>query len=134
MMESSSKPNVSILNPHQRSHLLTGLQHVDRLLADIEQILAAGETDCAFPRYVPDVGGRERELLTSTIPTIRRYLIPALERQGIPRPQPRISSTHAVRTNLEYAEMAVEELRPRHMKGYGAVPEAAAPQLERMVD
>lgn len=45
-----------------------------------------------------------------------------------------ISAVQAVRSALSFIDIAVTELRPRYMRGYGAVPPEAAAQLERTVD
>jgi hypothetical protein len=47
---------------------------------------------------------------------------------------PEIPVSRSVLTDLGFVEIAVEELRPRHMRGCGAVPEDAIGGLNEVVD
>jgi hypothetical protein len=45
-----------------------------------------------------------------------------------------LSATHAVNTGFLLASVAVEELRPKHLRGYGKVSDNDAQGIERPVD
>jgi len=47
---------------------------------------------------------------------------------------PEIPVSRLVITDLGFVENAVEELKPRYMRGYGAVPEGTIGGLNRVVD
>ena len=120
------------LNPFQQNRLLASFRHVDRLLSEIESIMGS-EPQPLFPRYVADVSLDQRQVIGKLLGDIRRSMASALGRQDMPVPEPPISALHAIRTNLDYADIAAEEMGPRYMKGYGDVSEAARPYLEQIV-
>lgn len=121
------------LNPYQRNHLLASLQQIDKLLVDIEMILGV-EPEPLFQRHVHDLSREEPALIQSFLRELRQKMAGVLERCSVPHPQPFISAVHAIKTDLEYADIAAEELRPQFMKAYGRVAEAAAPQLETLAE
>ena len=68
------------------------------------------------------------------VQSFRQTLIQVLDRFGIEPPSPRTSALHAARVNLLYAEVALEELRPPRLRGYGEVAPEAAVDLEEVVE
>jgi hypothetical protein len=50
-----------------------------------------------------------------------------------PQP-PEIPATRAIMTDLSFVDVAIEELKPSYMLGYGVVPEDAADELNGVVD
>jgi hypothetical protein len=57
-----------------------------------------------------------------------------LDSQGIPPVQPGIPLSRSIRTRLYSIDIAAEEIRPRHMRGYGRVSPAAATGLSSFAD
>jgi len=47
---------------------------------------------------------------------------------------PSISGSHAIHAALGSIDIALEELKSRHMRGYVELPEAAANELNEIVD
>ena len=121
------------LNTYQKNRLAVSLLHVDRLLRDVEQILAEPFSQSPFRRYAADVTPEQREVIAQSLEEVRRALVQALREQGILSPDRKISALHAIRTNLDYVDIYIAELAPRYMKGYGKVEEAAAHDLDRIV-
>jgi hypothetical protein len=56
-----------------------------------------------------------------------------LEGQNIETESPSIPATRAIHSALTFIDIAVEELKPRYMRGYGEVPPAAAAELGGIV-
>lgn len=120
------------LNEHHRRRLLVSCEYVDRLLMDIEAVLKAGSSRSPFPRYVQDLTSTEQAVLETQIAKIRTQLLEFLQSQHIEVRPARISSVHSILTTLGYVDIAVEELKPRYLGGYGPVPPAVAPNLEQL--
>jgi hypothetical protein len=57
-------------------------------------------------------------------------MVRILESQGIPVPKPQISSLWSFQTTLLSAKIAVEELAPKYMRGYGELSDDAAHELD----
>ncbi len=127
-------PDQSIsLNPSQRQRLLITCKHIDKLLEDIEATLHASDSKSVFPNYTADVDPDERKTIEDYVARIRRQLLQVLASQSLTPEEPRISVTHSIYVNLKFIDIAVTELAPRHMQGYGPVSPAGAADLERIV-
>jgi hypothetical protein len=122
------------LNEPQRRRLSVTCEYVDRLLQDVEQILASGSSKSPFPRYVLDVSGAQNEALEGYIGELRAALLRALAWQQMQPREADIPASRAVLINLDYVGIAIEELKPRYMRGSGAVPDDAVDGLNRVVD
>jgi hypothetical protein len=46
---------------------------------------------------------------------------------------PEIEVTRLITTDLAFVDIAIEELKPKHLRGCGAVPEDAVDELNRMI-
>jgi GTP-binding protein EngB required for normal cell division len=121
------------LNESQARRLLVSCRYVDQLLSDIEAILNVAASKAAFPKYVADVSPAQRRTIEEYIARIRAQLGRILAGQGIAAGAPGIPAARAVRVALGSIEIAVEELKPKYMRGYGDVPSAVALELNGIV-
>jgi len=122
------------LNEPQQRHLLVSCQHVDKLLSSIEAILSASRSSSPFPRYRTTLTPVQARLAADYLARIRSRLVRVLESQGIPIPPPQVDALYAIRTALTFADNAVEELRPKYMRGYGHLPDAIQADVDGVVD
>ena len=93
-------------------------------------ILHSATSKAAFPRYIQDIAPTQRRTIEDYLSRIRAQLTRVLDGQGIPRPEAWIPTSRAVYTALTTIDIALEELRPRYMQGYGEVPPELATELE----
>jgi len=121
---------VSPLNESQARRLRVTCQYVDRLLSDVEAVLNAAASRAAFPKYIPDLSPAERRTIEDYIARIRAQLSRVLSGQGITPTPPEIPAGRAVRANLTAIDIAVEELKPKYMVGFGAVDDGVAVELD----
>src|SRR5271168_2771980 len=134
-----TEPNTNLLstapglNDSQARRLRVTCQYIDKLLGDIEGILNAAASKAAFPRYSSDIAPAQRRTIEDYVRRIRAQLLRVLEGQGIPREEPQIPASRAVHVMLGAVDIAVEELKPKYMRGYGEVPESAATELNGIV-
>jgi GTP-binding protein EngB required for normal cell division len=122
------------LNEHQRRRLLVTSRYIDKLLSDVEEILNASASKSPFGRWRDDTSPVQRKVAQDYISRIRSQLVRVLESQDIVNPGPTVGSIHAIRTTLNFIDIAVEELKPKYMRGYGEVPEAVIPELNGIVN
>jgi len=132
--DSSSPSSAGRLNEFQARHLYVTFRYIDKLLCEIEDVLNTPSSRAAFPKYSPDVAPAESRQMEEQIARIRSQLVRILKEQGITRQVPSISGSHAIHAALGSIDIALEELKPRHMRGYGELPEAAANELNEIVD
>ncbi|MGA8341723.1 MAG: dynamin family protein, partial [Candidatus Sulfotelmatobacter sp.] len=83
----------------------------------------------AFPQYAPDLTSAQRRVIEDYIGRIRAQLVRVLDGQNIERPRADIPVTRSLHSTLTFVDIAVEELKPEYMRGYGEVPPAAAVEL-----
>lgn len=121
------------LNESQQNRLRITCQYIDKLLSDVESILHAASSPSPFPRYVIDLNPAQIRLIEDHVRRLRSQLIQTLEWQHMKPLPPDIPATRAVLTNLTFIDIAVEELKPHYMGGYGPVPEDAISELNGIV-
>jgi GTP-binding protein EngB required for normal cell division len=122
-----------VLNEAQRLRLSVSCQYIDRLLTDIGNILHTASSPSRFAKYIVDVSPAQARLLEDYIDRLRGQLLRSLAWQHLEPGDPTIPATHAILTNLSFIDIAVEELRPRHMRGSGAISDRIAGELNGVV-
>lgn len=123
----------SILTSSQRHRLLITCKHIDDLLGSIEETLNAAASKRIFTSYIDDVTPQQRKSIEVHIAHIRSRLLQVLAGQSLAPEEPRISASHSIHVGLTFIEIAIAELAPRYMRGYGAVSEEVATELHGMV-
>lgn len=118
-----------LLNEEQQRRLLANARHADRLLSDIEDILTASESKQAFPKYRPDVSPHQARLIRSHIARFRTHLARALAAVGVRHEGPQFGSLHSIRVALAFVRIAVQEMAPEHLRGYGELKDEAVVEV-----
>jgi GTP-binding protein EngB required for normal cell division len=121
------------LKSSQQRHLLSSAQYADKLLSDIESILASASSKSPFPKFQIDLTPAQIKVTQDYLARIRAHLVRVLESQGIVPPPARFKATHAIRVSLGFADIAFSECRAENMLGYGEVPEDAVAELNGLV-
>jgi hypothetical protein len=121
------------LNPSQRQRLLVTCKHIDKLLGNIEETLNAAVSKSVFPAHVGDITPWQGKTIEDYIARLRGQLLQVLARQSLAPEEPRISAAHAIHVDLTFIEIAIAELDPHYMRGYGAVSEQGASDLHDVI-
>jgi len=125
--------SVPSLNEAQLRRLLISCEHMDKLLANIEEILNTSKPKLAFPKYSDDLSPAQHKRIQEFISRFRAQLTRVVAGQGIQHDKPKIAASHAIQAALTFVEIAVEDLRPEKMRGYGQVSEAGIVDLNAVV-
>lgn len=120
---------VSSLNDSQQRNLRISCQHMDALLQDIQEVLNSARSNSVFPKYIHDLAPIQRKTIEDYVARVRAQLLRVLAGQSIEVEKPRITASHAIHTALTFVEIAIEELSPGRMRGYGPVTETGAADL-----
>jgi len=118
------------LNEFQARSLSVTCQYIDKMIGEIEHVLSFSACKAAFPKFIKDVTPTQGRTIEDYLARIRAQLTRVLDGQGIPRPEPTIPVSRAVSTALLTIDIAVEELRPSYMRGYGALAPELVTELE----
>ncbi|MGB2640874.1 MAG: dynamin family protein [Candidatus Acidiferrum sp.] len=129
-MTSGDQNSPASLNEFQARRLKVTCQYIDKVAGEIEEILNSAASKAAFPKLIQDVTPAQRRTIEDYLARIRAQLARVLDGQGIERPEPWIPASRAVHTSLTVIDIAVEELRPSYMRGYGELPTELATELE----
>ncbi len=112
---------------HKRRILVT-FQHIERLLNQSVHALAQTQSDLQ-QRNVQDIPPSKQLQIESHIRIIRNQMRSLLKRFQIDLPEPSTPSSWILRTNMTSVDMALEDLHPQKMRGYGEMDPAAAGEL-----
>ena len=126
-------PAEDALNEAQRLRLSVSCEYMDRLLADIGNILHTASSPSPFAKYIVDISPAQARVIENYVHRLRGQLLRSLAWQQLEPGEPSIPATHAVLTNLSFIDIAIEELRPRHMRGSGAISDRIAGDLNGVV-
>lgn len=122
------------LNEAQSRRLSVTCEYIDKLLCDVEQVLHQAESRSPFPRHIVDLTAEQMRALEEHIGRLREQLLRALAWQQLKPEPPDIPASRAVLTHLNFIDIAIEELRPRYMRGSGAIADGTAGKLNRVAD
>jgi GTP-binding protein EngB required for normal cell division len=123
----------TILNEAQSRRLTSSLRYIDRLLTDIAQTLSAPSPPSPFTDTVPDATPLQAKVMGDLIARFRETTVRSLAAFGLEPPPPQVSAVWSARVTLTSTEIAVEDLRPAAMRGYGELNPGAARSLEVFV-
>jgi GTP-binding protein EngB required for normal cell division len=115
-------------NEPQQRRLLASASHIDKLLLDIDQILSASSSG-GFPKYRNPLAPAQVRVIRDYIKRLRQQIVHVLADLDIALPEPRFDSAFSIKVTLQFIEVALEEIAPRRLIGYGAVPESLVDRL-----
>lgn len=122
-------PNKDLLNDAQRRRLLANARYADELISSIEEILTSPESRSAFPKYRPDVSLHQARLIRNHAARFKDHLSRVLAAVGVTHEGPQFGSLHAIRVALTFVRIAVQEMAPEHLRGYGDLPAEASIEI-----
>ena len=118
-----------VLNESQQRRLLANARYADKLLSDVEDILRASESRSPFPKYRPDISLHQARLIRSHFARFRDHLSRVLSAVGIEHDGPQFGSLHSILVTLLFVRIAVQEMAPEHLRGYGLLSPNAEAEL-----
>ncbi len=121
------------LNPQQKRHLHDSLAHLDRQLSAIEALLRPEAEGGLFARYADNLTVEERAGQRGSVERARAALRRALVEHGIEPEAARTGTRQAIQAHWSLAEIGLEELGARSMRGYGGLEAETAEGLEGLV-
>ena len=131
-MGAKDKSPTSFLTAAQANHFIASLRQIDRLLCSIEEVVG-GDRGALFPRAAPDLTRRQKELLLRFAAEMRKRMAEVMQSHGMAIPEARTKSSRAVESALTFIDIALSDLRPKVMRGYGEVSARAVAELDLIV-
>ncbi|OPZ44066.1 MAG: hypothetical protein BWY93_00805 [Euryarchaeota archaeon ADurb.BinA087] len=110
------------LDENQERWLCVTFEYIDSLLRDVEEVLVGQPEGSAFPRNVPDIPEKRRQMIRDAIPPIRQRLVQVLDDLAVPRTQKAIPASRTIRTKLTTIDITLEELKRKEWGRPGSSP------------
>lgn len=110
------------------------MQYVDRELTKLMSMMEYDGPPSPFHQYAEDVTPKQCAVIKKKILSVRAAMQRILELKGIDIRPVRPSKKHEMTTILSFLDISVEELRAKYMKGYGALTNEAAQELDDIAD
>lgn len=123
---------MSRIGENHARRILATFTHIDQLLESVENLARLDPSP--FSRERADMSERERKHLVSFVKRARERTLAAVDRLGIPRPEPGLSARRSVATSLLYAEIALAELDVATLRGYGPLDEVTAAEIKLLAE
>jgi GTP-binding protein EngB required for normal cell division len=130
MQSLSLERNFDLLNEYHKLRLRVTFQHIDSLLTEVEHILGDSVSDSPFNRYRGDTTPIQQRVARDYVLRIRAAMARIMKEHEISFGEPVCGSRWAANTALLYAAVAVDELDPDRLRGYGQISDAGQNVLE----
>jgi GTP-binding protein EngB required for normal cell division len=106
---------------------------MDNLLSEAEQILATAGSKSPFAEYTQDSTPVQRKVIHDYIERVRQAMGRAMEGLGLPQPAPVCGALWAARGQLTFTQIAVAEMEPQRLRGYGALSDEDTKAINEVV-
>jgi hypothetical protein len=114
------------LNPSQQQSILLGFLDLHRRMAELEAAIAQCGNSSLFSQYVGDLSATEMKVVQDHFARLRTTMLSCLQEIGIPLDVRRTSLRWTLQVAITFLNIAVAEMSPERLRGYGALDGAAA--------
>jgi GTP-binding protein EngB required for normal cell division len=121
------------MNENHERGLLATFRHIDNLLSEAEHILATAGSTSPFAEYTQDSTPVQRKVLHDYIERVRQAMNRALTDFRLSPPAPVCGAMWAAGGRFTFAQIAVAEMEPQRMRGYGALSEEDVRAINEVV-
>jgi hypothetical protein len=121
------------LNEPQQRRFSVTCRYIDDLLTEIEHALHSASSKSPFPRYVVDLTPHQAREVEDRISQLRAELLRVLAWQRLAPEPPEIPVSRSILTDLSFIDNALEELKPRYLRGCGPIPPDALDDLNAVI-
>jgi GTP-binding protein EngB required for normal cell division len=132
---------MSGLNDYQTRSILSGFLDIHQRMADMEAMLDQSTIDSPFAKYVNDLSPTEARVVRDYFTRLRDVMGARLQATGIPLEVRRTSLRWALQCGMTFLSIAVAEMAPKRLEGYGRLaPDGEAiavriqQELNRLID
>jgi GTP-binding protein EngB required for normal cell division len=121
---------MSELNENHHRSLRSAFKHIDGLLRDAQAAWA--ESNSPFATHLPDLTPTQERIVTDYFARIRGQMADACRVLGITLEPPRIAASWSIQTAISFAQIAVAEIAPSRLQGYGSLDPDTVEVLVRL--
>jgi len=125
---------MSPLNDHHRRHILQGFLSIDKQMAELEALIVQSGMPSPFSPSVRDLSPTECRVVQDHFARIRSAMRAHLDDLSIPLEVRQTSMRWAFETSLMMLQIAVDDMGPKQLAGYGAVEPTGQAAVARIQD
>lgn len=115
-----------------RRALAAHFVYLDELLAKTQAACGVARTSRLFYRYELDVPQAGLASILEGVARFRRQLDSFGARWGLDLPAQQVLSSHALAVDLQFLDIALEEMSPSSLSGYGALGDDFVQEYEAL--
>jgi len=124
---------VSGLNENHKRKILASIQYANRLLEECLQS-SDGPQHPSLSECLQDLSPAQLSRVYSHIKDIRSKFVKLIEKFKIEPETPRLRRSWKIRANLAALDIALEDIYPERLLGYGEIDSATARQLTESIE
>jgi hypothetical protein len=124
---------MTALNENHRRILFNRLEAIDNSLYELECALDPISLHSPFRSRIANVTNAQREAVNSFSMRLRACMGEILSDKGVLIRAQKVSLNRAALPYLLAIRFSIEELGPKHMKGYGDLSDSARRELEAII-
>ena len=123
---------MSRFSPNHARVLATGFLDIHGRLQEMEAFLAGREQSSVFSEHAHDISPTEAKVIQDYFARIRSTMLACLQENEIPLEVHRTSLRWTLQTRIEFLHVAIAELGPAKLRGYGTMSPAVRDELVRI--
>jgi GTP-binding protein EngB required for normal cell division len=112
------------MNDNHARHLLVTFRYIENLLSEAEHLLATAGSSSPLAEHTQDSSPLQRKVIHDYIQRVHEAMRRAMTDLNLPKPKPVCGALWAAQNHINFASIAVAEIEPKRMRGYGALDES----------
>ena len=121
-----------MLTPLHKNALLSTCLYMESRLNEMEPLLAQAKRPSPLDRHVHDLSPAEAKVMEDYFARIRSTMVTCLQKHGIPITVDRVSLRWSLQTSMIDLSIAVAEVAPQRLGGYGELDDAGRQEVLSM--
>lgn len=118
------------MNENHQRRLVATFRHIDDVLGEAGHILVAADASSPFAQYTQDASPVQRKVIDDYIGRVREVMGRVMTDLNLTGPAPVCGTLWAAQARITAAQIAVAEIRPKHMLGYGSLSDAETKAID----
>jgi hypothetical protein len=115
-----------MLKPLHKQALLSTFTYIESRLSQMEPLLAQDKRPSPLDQHIHDLSPAEAKAVEDYFARIRSTMASCLEKNGIPVEARRVSLRWSLQTAVSFLGVAVAEMGPDRLRGYGELDDAGS--------
>jgi PHP family Zn ribbon phosphoesterase len=121
---------MTVLDERRKMLLLVRFRHLDEMLSEVDRLADGKRPSSLFAGGCDPLVPNEREAIHGYAVRLRQRMCGILAEKEVRIDAPQAEIGRTIHNLLMFMDIAVDELRPKYVKGYGELTKEAADELD----